>query len=67
MITYAPGVVCFTITGYEFHYKDDSQKIPSFVKLSSDMQYLEVKTENRTFVGTHELTMSVVMSNDERI
>ena len=41
VIAYAPGV-CFTITGQEVLYKEDSTKAPTFVSLSTDKSKLEV-------------------------
>ena len=39
----------------------------TFIRLSADKSKFEIFTNNRTFVGEHELTVSVVMSSNEKI
>ena len=61
-VTLNPSV-CFEVTTYEFHFKDkDVTEVPAFIKLSDDKKKFEVDTNNRTFVGFHEVTVRAISS-----
>ena len=41
--------------------------MPKYVKIVSDLSGFEISTDDRTFVGYHELSVRIVASNDQKV
>ena len=60
--------VCFTIKAFELFPKGKAgQPTPAYAQVMPDSSGFEIQTNNRTFVGYHELSVRVVASSGEKV